>query len=470
MLGILPVVAVFLGQIPGSAPSELVRQLGSARFAEREAAAAALEAMGADALPALRAASESKDSEIRTRAVALVAKIEWRALSRASPIRLDVADCPLDAVLEGFGFPSPSRMAWHPGTPEAVRQRRVTIREPGPLPFWSAIDRLCRAGELHYIPGSPGGPGSHHDPEFRLFLASGQMICPRADSGPLRLEIVAIYHSRHVNLIPNDPRELPSRGGIPPRFGERREEFYAVLRILAEPRMLINHVGDALISDAVDDRGQSLLPGPAPYIYSYGIRHTTSQACTEYFVHLKHPERPGKVIQRLKLTIPVAVVTLQPDRLEIPLAGAVGKTFQHGKTSIEILAVGRDPAGHQMVRLKLRTEEVVPERLTLDRTGKLEPVASQPAPPEVTPNVIQVLDQQGRQFPWFHGNNHTDGPEVTAELMLHPEGGIAIPVRAGRGIVPGEDRRTAVPAVIYHSELARGVIPATFAFTDVPLP
>jgi len=470
MPGIALMFVALLGQAPVLEPGELVKRLGSSRFPEREAASTALAAIGPAALPALRAAGDSNDPEVRNRAAAIVAKIEWRELTRASPVRLDVADRPLDAILERFGFPSPSRLAWHPDTPEAVRQRRVTIHEPAPLPFWPAIDRLCQSGDLHYIPGSPGGPGDHRVPEFRLFLAPGRMICPRADQGPLRLEIIALYHSRHVNTIPGRPGQFPSRMPGPRAFGHREEEFRAFLRILAEPRMLINQVGDALITEAVDDRGQSLLPGPTPYIHHYGYGHGDLQACATYVLNFKHPERAGKVIKRLKLTIPVGVVTGEPDRLEIPLADAMGKTFRHGKTFIEVLAIGRDSAGQQQLKLKLRTEEVVPEQLSLDLAGKLEPVPGRPARSEITPNVIQVLDQQGRQFPWFLGNIRTDGPEVTAELMLHPEGGIPIPVPAGHGVVPREDRQSAVPAVLYHSEVARSIIPAIFEFTDIPFP
>jgi hypothetical protein len=63
-----------------------------------------------------------------------------------------------------------------------------------------------------------------------------------------------------------------------------------------------------------------------------------------------------------------------------------------------------------------------------------------------------------------------DAPEATAELTMWPSGGIPIPIPAGRGIVPVEDRETAVPAVLYHTEVARTVIMATFEFHDVPLP
>lgn len=492
MIGISLVVAMLVGQVDPRDPAKLVRQLGSARFAEREAASAALEKLGPAALPALRDAREATDPELRTRAEAIIARIrsrerdraeaaapgfERRELKAASLIRLDFASRPLDEVVEGFGLPSPGRIDWHPDTPESVRRRRVTIREPAPVPFWTAIDRLCRAGELRYIPGSPRGPGGGQPPQFCLFLAPGAMNPgPRADSGPLRLELVAMTHSRYVNLTPSHPDYHPGRGRMPMAFGSRQETFVISSRILAEPRVLIRQVGDALFAEAVDDRGQSLLHGPAPHLYQlgYGFGGTgPAHACADYTLGLKYPEHPGKVIKRLKLTIAVEVETLMPDRLEIRLADAVGKAVRHGRISIKVLSVERDSQGHQKVRLTLRTDESAPERLALDRTGALAPVKGRPARPEVSPNVIQVLDQQGRQFPWFGGEvpaRSPNDPALTAELTMWPEGGIPIPVRAGHGVVPGEDRETAIPTVLYHTRMAREVIPATFEFHDIPLP
>jgi hypothetical protein len=179
------------------------------------------------------------------------------------------------------------------------------------------------------------------------------------------------------------------------------------------------------------------------------------------------------VIKRLKLTIPVALETARPDRLEVDLAHATGNTIRHGLTSIEVLSVGADPHGHQVVKLKLRSDDVAPERLLLGPDGKPDPAANRPVRPEVNPNVLQVLDQHGRQFPWRGGDVGSDppnAPEVTAELMMWPEGGPEMPVTAGHGVVPPGDRETAVPTVLYHTELARGVISGTFEFHDVPLP
>src|SRR6516165_9398580 len=77
MLGVNLALIVLLGQAPTTPdPSELVARLGSPRYVEREEAAGALERLGRLAIPALRAAREARDAEIRTRAAALFNKIE----------------------------------------------------------------------------------------------------------------------------------------------------------------------------------------------------------------------------------------------------------------------------------------------------------------------------------------------------------------------------------------------------------
>ena len=59
---------------PTLEPTALVVELGSARYASREAAAQALERIGGPALAALRSARDSQDPEVRTRATLLAQK------------------------------------------------------------------------------------------------------------------------------------------------------------------------------------------------------------------------------------------------------------------------------------------------------------------------------------------------------------------------------------------------------------
>src|SRR5437870_5007680 len=74
----------------------LVRQLGSSRAADREAAGKALDRLGSAARPALREGVKSTDPEIRRRAGDLLAKLDRQAESAAAlaptKVRVRAAD------------------------------------------------------------------------------------------------------------------------------------------------------------------------------------------------------------------------------------------------------------------------------------------------------------------------------------------------------------------------------------------
>src|SRR5262245_20594224 len=90
--------------------ADLVRQLGSSRFAEREAAGKELIAMGGMGVPALTAGAKSTDAEIRNRSVALLPKAvaaEWgrRATAFLADPDSKSRDLPLLAEFEKFVGP-----------------------------------------------------------------------------------------------------------------------------------------------------------------------------------------------------------------------------------------------------------------------------------------------------------------------------------------------------------------------------
>src|SRR5262245_20086369 len=87
-------------------PAELVRRLGSDRFAEPVEAAKALERLGPAALPALRTAKDSEDPKVRARVAALLETLDRGAdvdrLTRPTFIKLDFRDRPLSEVVDAL--------------------------------------------------------------------------------------------------------------------------------------------------------------------------------------------------------------------------------------------------------------------------------------------------------------------------------------------------------------------------------
>src|SRR5262245_50845387 len=173
MIGAFLAFTVLTGQVPAFDPIALVAQLGSVRFAQRESAAAALERLGRQALPALRSARDVKDPEIRSRASALITKIEGELLTKPTMVALDYQDQPLAEIVKSIGDQSGVKMVLYPEQIVALQQKRVTLQESAPLPFWKALDRLCETAQLQYNFGMHGMPNSR-EPVFALSAGAGR--------------------------------------------------------------------------------------------------------------------------------------------------------------------------------------------------------------------------------------------------------------------------------------------------------
>ena len=230
----------------------IVARLGAARFADREAAERALEALGRRALPALKDALDDKDAEVRTRAAALVGRIEGALLTQASPVSFDFADVPLPDVVKAIGEQTGATVKLMPEGARFWVGRKVTLHEPKSLPFWTAIDRLCKAARLNYSV-SNGFPTSR---ESSLVLSDARVTptTPVFDSGPFRVILLGLHYQRDVTFPPTPlPQRLPGveppkEAGltIPPDVpgpldpsnpAAIHSQFHAQLQVIAEPRL-----------------------------------------------------------------------------------------------------------------------------------------------------------------------------------------------------------------------------------------
>jgi len=96
---------------------ELVKQLGSSKFAERDKAKRELESIGAPALPALRQGAKSEDAEVSRRAGELLRTLQDKLTTAAylSPkkVRLNVKDTSVLEAVEQLsktsGYPLKSK-------------------------------------------------------------------------------------------------------------------------------------------------------------------------------------------------------------------------------------------------------------------------------------------------------------------------------------------------------------------------
>jgi hypothetical protein len=450
----LALAVVILGASPSSDPSALVNQLGSPRYDLRESAEVELAKLGRAALPALRAARGSKDLEIRTRASALLSKVEGSLLVQPTPISFDFQDIPLGQAIRSINQQAGLSFVLAPEDDPSFEGRRLNLRSSEPLPFWKAIDALCAAGQLHYIPGAQVPLGQR---EGTFPLSNGRVPAqePTSDSGPFRVHLASVHYQSEVHLSPPRVGPLPRRNPILPLDDPGRSstdssrQFYLQLLLAAEPRLSMTQNGAVKVSAAVDDRGRSLLipRSSGSFQHSAGYYGMNPSPMVRLRVDLAYPDRESRQIRRIKGTIPVIVATRKPEPLDLSLAGPPGKPYRNEEVGLTIRdfqpARTGKPATIELSVTPLG-RPIPPIQL-----GEGEPLAYRPDSPQ---QQIEILDAEGRTLPWFPSATFYNGEETRLTLTMVSRG------------------TPAIPATLRYHGIIRSATDIAFEFRDVPMP
>jgi hypothetical protein len=226
---------------------DLIGQLGSAKYNDRDRATRELELLGPKALKQLREALPSGDAETRYRAGLLVRKLEDQELAAAllapKRVRLNVKDLSVaDAVAE---------LAKHTGYPihlvgdlSSLSGRKVTL-DTGDKIFWDALEQLATqaglvettspANNYGAVMGKKGFYPAAAPTQAGIHLTPGKPVdTPVFQAGSIRLRLV-----RATNLP----------GG----------EIELMFDVSAEPRLRgFGSGGQPRMEKVVDDQGQNL--------------------------------------------------------------------------------------------------------------------------------------------------------------------------------------------------------------------
>lgn len=457
---------------PRSDVSSLVDRLGSPRYADREAAASALEKLGADALPALREALDSRDPEIRTRASALLDKIDSELMTRPTLIKLDFDETTLDEVVRNINAQqSAITVTLEPENPAMWKSRKLTLHESEPLPFWKAMDKVCQAGEVQHNPAAPMGPQGR--PNVFALYPGRSPLPPTSDSGPFRVLLGSLHVHRDLSLVPGmqngfampgivdvppmprpaPPIPQPGQLAAVPTARNLTVQFYAQLQVLAEPRLTLMQSHDLKIQEAVDDRGQSLLaPGHGRQtMFFSGFSGFGAGGFIQLPVHLHLPDQPGKAIKKLRGVLPVTVSARKPDPLVIPLdKDSIGKTYRSSDVSITLHQVASD-ANNQRSTIDISVRPLGnPAPEPGPNLGRPDFVGFRVS--NLAPNQVEVLDAQGKILQSMPTPTRLQPDEMRISVILMSPPGAAVPTQ-----------------MRYYS-LSRATTAVPFEFSDIPMP
>jgi hypothetical protein len=395
-------------------PPQLIERLGSPDRVVREEAARTLEERGEEGLPALRAAFEAaQEPEARERFNDLIARLQARLLARPTMVPLDLDDRPLGEAVQALATRTGFALSLDD---PANAGRRVTVRAPGLLPFWEAIDRLGRAGRVRHNPQPRYDATANALRASSIRLVDGDPPAFTAYSGPIRIHLFATHRHRD--------RNFEDDGGY--RVPQRSPAVTVEVQAFAEPGRFLNRNGLPRL-EAVDERARVISHpvggGELPEWGGNSWLIPGRISTLHWDVPLDLPDRPVRSPLKLRGVLPVVISSRRPDPLVIPLTGAAGKMFRQGPRVVRIEKVSSEAPSTTAVYLLL-SEEVIPA----DRTRA-------PSGPETDyigdflPNRIEFEDAEGHLLNWLIINRasvSTDNNEISVHTWVS---GVAPPVR-----------------------------------------
>jgi hypothetical protein len=298
----------------------LIAQLGSDRFRQREQAMAELEAVGAPALPALRRAAKSRDTETARRAAELVRRLEEQLLAAQAlapkKIRLQLHDQPVLQAVSELARQSGYIINVN-GDRTAVLERKVSL-DGRELTFWEALDQLGVRGGVA-LTRAPR-PVKEATPAVAVPGVPGRVVLrntiTRTTNPPPTAE--------PINLLPGKPAQHVSYAGAArvelhlerqPHVKGEAPVYQLFLEAAAEPRLQsFTLLGTASLKRAIDEQGRTL---PVTEDTLFAVTPGTSR---RQVVLSLRPELSARTIKELSGSLPARVALPNEVLVSINLA------------------------------------------------------------------------------------------------------------------------------------------------------
>lgn len=302
---------------------QLIKEMGARDPKARDAAQKALANAGPEALPALRAAVAHKDLEIRRRATEIVGRVEIMALVAPKLVSLKgerkTAREWLTILAEQTGY---KLDVWNDDP------KRVQTLDLQNVTFWQAVDEICKFGNI--------GPQVGYGDDRLRFQKEVGFPAHVVHDGIFRF--VPTQFQLHRTLSFRRDGDI----GKPP---ERTETMTLHYTLHVEPKLPLLSVGEALVQEAIDLEGRSLMPLPVPEETDpqkiaqrrarYGNGYATTSASGQLTIGT--PANRSAGVKLLRAVVPVTLLVDQkPETVVADVMTVKNKKVTLGTTTFHI--------------------------------------------------------------------------------------------------------------------------------------
>ena len=344
--------------------------------------------------------------EIRTRAAALLQKIEGSLLTMPTMVWLNFKDAPLADVVQALGQQTGMKVSLFPENLPRWKQEHSAFKRHSR--FLSGRPSIGSVPRPRYSMTNCAGFSTRNQPTLVLTDRITRPVHPTSDHGPFRVSLVGLEFQRHVGFAVVMPR-VRGNPGQAERPAAKQDlapplprpvtsvQCSVQLQVTAQPpycqstgplQILRRH--DQGPSLRMENPGHGCSPqrGLSGRLLQLGSpRPNTTQPARE----------PGRTIKILRGSVPLRITARQPNPLVVPLATAAGKAFGSSDLHVLVHEVRANPNTHQR-HLELTV------RVT--RSGGL-PASDGEATPGLGSRFdphqqnIEIIDTRGHVVPWF---------------------------------------------------------------------
>ncbi len=243
----------------------LIERLGSSKFQDRERADRELRQIGEPALKQLKQAVQSKDIEVRERAIAAIEfierKIENDRLLLAPKLRLKYEDTPLQDAIADLSKKTGLKYQLDPNSNKSAKQP-VTL-DTGEVPYWEAVEKFLAATGLMEVP-----PPVQANPHGQLYFETQQFRggvrtrgFGRGGSQPPAQSVIKLVDAKSplsaststLIRVKAIPKEASASGAV-----KGSNHLVLHLEVTPAPALAWQGVVNVDVRRVVDDRGIAL--------------------------------------------------------------------------------------------------------------------------------------------------------------------------------------------------------------------
>jgi hypothetical protein len=309
---------------------KVIKQLGDESFKIRAGALKTLENLGPEVLPVLKDAfRKADDPEVRRRIEERLPTLEHAAALSPTKINLTFKDKPVKDVFAELAKQSGYKFEVYPQGDD--RERKQISLELKDVPFWQALDKVCETCGVFFQEGWYG----NDQMSLRFEYGEANLGFVHFD-GPFRTSVRGFNYQRNLDFA-NGQRRAAAQGQQGQQPVQATEYLHMNLSVSVEPKLPILSAGQVTITEAIDDKDQSMAPPTNNNMYQsyyHGYRSYTQQ------VQAQLMPKGGTKLKKLKGTISITAISAQREKITVEkIVDVKNQTYKAGSITLNVESV-----------------------------------------------------------------------------------------------------------------------------------